>query len=65
MAIQPICDFCHQELTDFGGILLSPPNEKGMVQKLHVCKSCYQKILKQNGGPNRAVLEPRGSEPAR
>lgn len=49
MSIQPICDFCHKELEDFGGLIFSPP-EKGHdenqgdeqnVQKLHVCKTCY------------------------
>ncbi len=49
MSIQPICDFCHKELDDFGGLIFSPP-EKGHdenqgaeqnVQKLHVCKTCY------------------------
>lgn len=49
MSIQPICDFCHKELEDFGGLLFSPPSaghdenktENQNVQKLHVCKLCY------------------------
>ncbi len=45
MSIKPICDSCGRELTDFGGILLSPPDEKNMVKKLHICKTCYSKII--------------------
>lgn len=25
MSIRPICDFCKKELTDFGGLVFSPP----------------------------------------
>lgn len=46
MSISPICDFCKNELTDFGGLVFSPPEntETGtsQVEKLHVCKTCYQ-----------------------
>ncbi len=45
MAIRPICDFCKNELNDFGALLFSPPNEKSEVQKLHVCKQCYGKMI--------------------
>lgn len=45
MAIKPTCDFCKEELLDFGGILLSPPDNDSRVDKLHVCKSCYAKLL--------------------
>ena len=45
MAITPFCDFCKQELEEFGGILLSPPNEEGMVKKDHLCKSCYENMI--------------------
>ena len=53
MSIRPICDFCHKELEDFGGLIFSPP-EKGHeenettdqnVQKLHVCKTCYDGMV--------------------
>jgi hypothetical protein len=44
MAIKPICDKCKEELTDFGAILLSPPNEKSEVKKFHICKKCYKEI---------------------
>ncbi|MEI6627542.1 MAG: hypothetical protein WCL61_03020 [bacterium] len=43
MAIKPICDKCKKELTEFGGILLSPPKEN-MVKKFHLCQECYNKI---------------------
>lgn len=42
MAIQPKCDKCGEELTEFGGILLSPPNDQGDVKKFHLCSQCYQ-----------------------
>lgn len=44
MAIQPKCDKCNEELVEFGAILLSPPDEKNMVKKFHICKSCYSNI---------------------
>ncbi len=45
MAIRPTCDKCKQELTDFGAILLSPPNEEQMVRKFHLCKECYENLV--------------------
>lgn len=41
MAITPSCDICAKELKDFGAIVLGPPDQKGMVDKFHVCKPCY------------------------
>lgn len=46
MAINPTCNICGKELTDFGAILLSPPNKKNMIEKYHVCKACYKKLTK-------------------
>jgi hypothetical protein len=46
MTIQPHCDKCHQELQEFGGILLSPPDSENQVKKFHLCQKCYQEILK-------------------
>ena len=48
MAIRPICDFCKKELVDFGGLLFSPPNKENSVKKYHVCKDCYDRIIKEN-----------------
>jgi len=39
--INPKCDKCKEELEDFGGILLSPPDEVNRVRKFHLCKKCY------------------------
>lgn len=39
--IAPLCDFCSDELTEFGAILLSPPDPQGLVRKFHVCVTCY------------------------
>jgi hypothetical protein len=44
MSIQPKCDKCQQELQDFGGILLSPPDGESKVIKYHLCKDCYKEI---------------------
>ena len=44
MAIKPICDKCQKELDEPGAILLSPPNEKGQVQKFHLCLRCYGEV---------------------
>ena len=43
--IKPKCDMCRKELKDFGGLLFSPPNDKDMVEKFHICKKCYKKIM--------------------
>lgn len=45
MAIKPVCDRCGKELTDFGGILFSPPDKRSRVDKFHVCKKCYAKVV--------------------
>lgn len=47
MAIKPKCDLCRDELKDFGAILLSPPDKKGMVKKYHVCKTCYAEMKRR------------------
>ena len=47
MTIKPICDRCKKELQDFGGILFSPPNKENMTRKFHICKKCYEEILKE------------------
>ncbi len=46
MSISPTCDKCHQELTAFGAILLSPPNDQNEVKKRHICTSCYDEMEK-------------------
>ena len=46
MSIKPNCDKCKQELTEFGGILLSPPDKQEMARKWHLCVDCYNDIAK-------------------
>ena len=46
MSIKPICDACKKELVEFGAILLSPPDQQRKVIKFHICKDCYQKLVK-------------------
>ena len=48
MAIKPRCDFCKKELHEFGALLFGPPNKKNAVRKLHLCKSCYRKVVARN-----------------
>jgi hypothetical protein len=47
MSISPTCDKCKNELTEFGAILFSPPDEKSNVKKWHICKSCYDEMEKE------------------
>jgi hypothetical protein len=47
MAIKPVCDKCKKELETFGGILFSPPDSNSMVRKWHICKPCYEKMVKE------------------
>lgn len=44
MSIKPKCDKCGKELTEFGAIVLSPPNKNSEVKKFHICVECYKKI---------------------
>lgn len=46
MGIKPICDYCGDELEDFGALLFSPPrpNRNFIVEKYHCCINCYEKI---------------------
>jgi hypothetical protein len=41
--IKPNCFICKEELEEFGGILLSPPDHDGKVEKKHICIKCYGK----------------------
>lgn len=52
MVIAPKCDRCGKELTEFGAILLSPPNNKSEVHKFHICVSCYTQIISDFGSLN-------------
>ena len=44
MAIKPNCDMCKAELSDFGAIILGPPNEENKVKKFHLCSDCYKEV---------------------
>ncbi len=46
MSIKPICDKCNKELTKFGAILFSPPDQKSNVKKYHICVKCFKEIIK-------------------
>ncbi len=46
MAIKPKCDNCKKELNQFGAIVLSPPDKKSFVKKIHLCVNCHKKVLK-------------------
>jgi hypothetical protein len=45
MSLKPICDSCELELTDYGAILLSPPDIESQVTKFHICKKCYRALV--------------------
>ncbi len=44
MSIKPVCKDCEKELKTFGAILLSPPDKKGKVHKIHLCKKCFKRV---------------------
>ena len=44
MSIKPVCNKCGEELKEFGGILLSPPDKKDCVKKYHLCKKCFEEM---------------------
>lgn len=43
--ITPVCAICKNELFEFGGILLSPPDTENKVIKNHLCEDCYNNII--------------------
>lgn len=45
MAINTKCDSCGKELSEFGAILMSPPNRANQSRKFNICKKCYEKIV--------------------
>lgn len=47
MAIAPKCDMCGHELTKFGAILFSPPNDQSEVKKFHLCQDCYHELVEK------------------
>lgn len=52
MMISPKCMRCHQELEQYGGLLLSPPSitpsgPKRDIQKDHLCVQCYWFVYDQ------------------
>jgi hypothetical protein len=42
--IAPICIACGEELTEFGGLLLSPPTPEGFCWKRHLCVECFKGV---------------------
>ena len=42
--IKVICYKCKNELSEQGGILLSPPDKEGRVYKSHICKDCFMEF---------------------
>lgn len=46
MAIKPVCNRCGKELTEFGAILFSPPDASERTKKWHLCKACYEDIVR-------------------
>ncbi|MCK5020919.1 MAG: hypothetical protein KAS32_28130 [Candidatus Peribacteraceae bacterium] len=57
--INPTCDICSIDLSEFGAIILSPPDKSGMVRKFHICIVCYDNIIEPVISSNR-----RGSSDA-
>jgi len=39
------CKKCNGELSQPGAILLSPPDDFGLVYKHHLCVTCWSKIM--------------------
>lgn len=43
----PACDFHlpRTNQTEPGGLVFSPPNKRGYVKKLHICKNCHMLMM--------------------
>lgn len=46
MTITPSCDKCGKELSEFGGLAFSPPDDDGKVSKYHICRQCFSEMQK-------------------
>ena len=48
MSIVVMCVYCQRELTEAGGLLFSPPPVVGEphVSKHHLCRACYDFIIR-------------------
>ncbi len=44
--VKPKCGFCDKELQTYGGQLFSPPLKGGEMKRLHVCRACYNRLMK-------------------
>jgi hypothetical protein len=42
--ISPRCDKCGENLTAFGALAFSPPDERDMVRKYHLCVECFARL---------------------
>ncbi len=40
------CSWCEKILKEQGGLLFSPPTLEGVVIKIHLCKKCWEKLIK-------------------
>jgi len=49
MPIEPKCCKCYEILTDFGGLLISPPMNGDLCRKLHLCRDCYYYVVQSTG----------------
>ena len=53
--IKPKCDKCRDELTEFGGLMFSPPQhgyesyKHREVEKFHVCVKCWKLLMEWIG----------------
>lgn len=47
--ISPVCVMCSRILTEYGGILFSPPKSSAFgletVEKRHLCAKCHQRVV--------------------
>ena len=44
-----ICYCCGDELTELGGLLLSPP-DRDDIKKYHLCRGCFGELMEQLKG---------------
>lgn len=38
------CSVCGEDLYEPGGLVFSPPDNKGICKKNHLCKKCYDTV---------------------
>jgi len=43
LGLKLVCEYCGLPITKPGALLFSPPNNRGICKKVHICVKCFNK----------------------